>query len=210
MFKAFKGSLLLPFLLTSLTNFVNAQDHSISLSSEIVHVTRDSDKWFNASGMRFEYEKKLKKSFSLFFNYGKLSLFSGDESDPLKALNRGSLQYRIGKLGVKLGIIEMNNSEISLELGTSLRFRQEVYHHYAFVQGNEPSTREVLVRTSYNESREMGLVFGLEYVYKVSEKISLKGFVSTENYGEGNNKNQDDSISYSLISNGVAITFNLE
>jgi hypothetical protein len=208
MFNALKGSLFLPFILTFF-NFANAQDHSISISSEIVHVTRDSDSWFNASGIRFGYEKKLKKSFSLFFSYGKLSLFSGDESDPLKALNRGSLQYRIGKLGVKWGIIEMNNSEILLELGTSLRFRQEVYHSYAFVQGNEPSTSEVLVRTSYNESKEMGLVLGLEYVYKFSEKISLKGYMSTENYGEGNNKNLDDSISYSLITNGVAIIFNL-
>ena len=63
--------LLLLTVLFAVTN-IDAQEKFISISTEAAHITKDTEEWFNITGLRVDLEYAFKKPNSLYIDSGKL------------------------------------------------------------------------------------------------------------------------------------------
>ncbi len=178
-----------------------AQKLDLTLSTEITHLTKDSEEWFNAGGIRIGLNYELNKSIQPFINYGKYSSFSGDNSNPEQIFNRGLINYRIVSTGIAFPIIYFKKSHLSIQTGISVRFTQQTRDTFALVEGNESNTNEVFVLTSYDSFRDAGALFGLAYSREITEKITIKLHATATNFGD--NITTEEIPTYSMISNGL-------
>lgn len=186
-----------------------AQEKFIFISTESAHITKDSYLgWFNTFGLRVGLEYAFKQPYTLYLDYGKLTYFDEDQSGSnilYSFITRGTITYRILRLGGYVGLFESGNVDVMLNLGGALRFRQQSYHNYYTGTGDETNTNELYSRTFYETSKDIGLVFGFICKYKINEKIHISTSVFTENYGDTRYKKSFDAESYSFISNQLTI-----
>lgn len=201
------NSLLLLTVLFAVTN-IDAQEKFISISTEAAHITKDTEEWFNITGLRVGLEYAFKKPYSLYIDYGKLTYFEGDKSYPngmgiLVDFTRGTITYRIVRLGGYVGFFDKGNVRIMLNLGGSLRFRQQPIHSNYRWSPEYTNTNQAYSRTFYETSKDVGTVFGLICKYKINEETHISTLINVENYSN----NYELSESYSLISNQFTIHF---